>query len=552
MVDRGMGGSALDSAPGSSLSSAQRDDAVVLGIDCSTTACKVIAWDAAGRAVSTGRAPIALMNPGPDAWEQDAEAWWEATTAATREAVAGLGADGSLRVRALGITHQRETFVVTDEHGVPLHAALVWMDARCRPEVAEAVRVLGEARLHAVSGKPPCTTPSLYKLLFLLGRGAPSLRARSPRVLDVHALLSWRLTGRVATSRASADPLGLMDMEAGAFSPELLALAGLVRDQLPALCAPGDVIAGLSADAAARLGLPEGVPVVAGAGDGQAAALGAGLRGPGAAYLNLGTAIVSGVVSPAYRIDRAFRTMYAATPGAYLLETDLKGGTFTLSWLVERLLGRAAGDAEAVLGGLEREARGLPPGADGLLLVPYWNGVMNPYWDDGATGITLGWHGGHAPAHLYRAILEGIALEQRLHTEAVEAASGAIDELLVMGGGSRSDLWCQILADVTGKPVVRAGASEASALGAGILAAWAAGLFPDLGAAVDAMTSRGATFTPGPQQAIYDRLYREVFAGVYPALAGALGRLAALRVEARATRMAADPAASAASPRTPS
>lgn len=505
------------------------DDALILGIDCSTTACKAIAWDAAGRAVAEGRAPIPLVNPGPDAWEQDAERWWTATAEATREAVAALGQGGAARVRAVGLTHQRETFVLTDASGAPLHPALVWMDARCRPEVAEAVQRLGEARLHALSGKPPCTTPSLYKLLFLLGRGAPALRALRPRVLDVHALLSWRMTGRLCTSLASADPLGLVDMEARAWAPELLDLAGLAPADLPELCEPGAVIGGLTAGAAASLGLPPGVPVVAGAGDGQSAALGAGLVGPGAAYLNLGTAIVSGVISPAYRTDRAFRTLYAAMPGAYLLETDLKGGTFTLTWLVERLLGRPAGEVGEALAALEQEARALPPGADGLLLVPYWNGVMNPYWDDNATGIAVGWHGGHAPAHLYRAILEGIALEQRLHTEAVEAAAGPIGELLVMGGGSRSDLWCQILADVIGKPVVRAGTSEATSLGAGILAAWAAGLFPDLGAAVQAMTSRGEAFAPGEHRAIYDRLYREVYVGLYPALAGALGRLSELR-----------------------
>ncbi|AKT40517.1 xylulokinase [Chondromyces crocatus] len=512
---------------------AGQGEGLVLGIDCSTTACKAIVWDGRGRVVSEGRASIGLTNPEPDAWEQDAERWWEATLEATRQAVERLGEGNAWRVRAMGITHQRETFVVTDAEGKPLHPALVWMDARCRPEVAEAIAALGETRLHTVTGKPPCTTPSLYKLLFLLRRGAPSLGAQRPRVLDVHALLSWRLTGRLATSLASADPLGLVDMEARDFSPEILALAGLSRAQLPVLCAPGEVIGGLMEAAAGALGLPAGLPVVAGAGDGQAAALGAGLSGPGAAYLNLGTAIVSGVVSSAYRIDRAFRTMVAATPGAYLLETDLKGGTFTLTWLVERLLGRSASEVGGTLSALEQVARGLPPGADGLLLVPYWNGVMNPYWDDDASGVMVGWHGAHAPAHVYRATLEGIAMEQRLHTEAVEAASGPIGELLVMGGGSRSDLWCQILADVTGKPVVRTGATEASSLGAGMLAAWASGMFPDLGAAVGAMSARGATFSPGAQQGIYDRLYREVYAGLYPALAGSLKRLAALRAEAR-------------------
>jgi len=505
---------------------------LVLGIDCSTTSSKAIAFDAHGRAIAEGRAPIALHNPAPDAWEQDAEQWWTATTAAVRALLHTLGQGSKNRIRALCITHQRETFVLTDETCRPLHPALVWMDARCRPEVTEAISQLGAARLHTQSGKPPCTTPSLYKLLFLLRRGAPALAAKNPRILDVHAFLAWRTTGRMVTSLASADPMGLVDMAARDWSDEILSLAGLTRAQVPELAAPGDEIGRLTRSAAETLGLEPETPVIAGAGDGQAAGLGAGIAGPGRAYLNLGTAIVSGVLSLDYRIDRAFRTLYGAAPDTFLCETDLKGGTFTLSWLTERLLGVAGEQANEALSSLEARAGALPPGADGLLLVPYWNGVMNPYWDDDASGIMVGLHGGQDAAHVYRAVIEGIALEQRLHTEGVEAATGAIDEFVVMGGGSRSDLWCQILADVLQKRVVRAGTSEATALGAGMLAARAAGLHADIKSAALAMSTRGEAFSPGERAPFYDRLYHEVYKGLYPALAGALGRLAALRAAA--------------------
>jgi xylulokinase len=282
------------------------------------------------------------------------------------------------------------------------------------------------------------------------------------------------------------------------------------------------------AAAARHCGLAAGLPVVAGAGDGQAAGLGAGIVGPGRAYLNLGTAIVSGVLSPDYSVDPAFRTLYAATPGSYFLETDLKGGTFTLSWLAEKLL--RAGDVDRALAELESRAEALPPGSDGLMLVPYWNAVMNPYWDDDATGIAIGWHGAHEPAHLYRAILEGIAFEQRLHSSGVEKASGqAIREFVVMGGGSKSALFCRILADTLGKRIIRAKSPEATSLGAGILAAVAAGLHADLTSAIEAMTSTGEALDPGPRQASYDRLYSDVYRTLYPALRNSLTRLAALR-----------------------
>jgi xylulokinase len=496
---------------------------LVVGVDASTTAVKALAFTASGEVVAEGRAAIVLDNPAPDAWEQDANSWWTALCGACRDLA---GQVEPRRFAALAITHQRETVVVTDERGEPRGPALVWMDKRGKDAVARAERALGGERLHRLSGKPACTTPSLYKLMALFAR-VPELSSPSSRVLDVHAFLVWRLSGTCATSLASADPMGMVDMVERRWAPELLGLLGLATDQLPTLHEPGVAIGTVSRAAAAECGLPEGLTVVAGAGDGQAAGIGAGIVAPGCAYLNLGTAVVSGVMSHEYRCERAFRTLYAAAAGSYFLETDLQGGTFTLGWLTERFAPR--GDPAAWRHELEEKAALLPPGAEGLAVVPYWNGVMNPYWDDDASGIVIGWRGHHGPSHLYRAILEGIAFEQRLHTTGVEEATTKVDELVVMGGGSASDLWCQIVCDVMGKPVVRARAREATALGAAMLAAVHAAFHPDLGAASAAMTGLGERFDPGANGARYDTIYREIYHGLYPLLAERLERLGAMR-----------------------
>ncbi|MBW2459125.1 MAG: xylulose kinase, partial [Deltaproteobacteria bacterium] len=471
---------------------------LVLGVDCSTTGCKAIVFDGAGQSVAEGRAPIELRNPEPDGWEQDANDWWRAFGAACRAAMAQV--DDPARLRALCVAHQRETVVLTDEGGKPIHPALVWMDKRGSAQVERARARFGDKRLRELSGKPPCITPSLYKLMALFDR-LPALRRYAPRVLDVHAFLALRLTGRWVTSLASADPTGMVDMAHRRWAPELCELAGLDPAWLPELVEPGAVMGVVNEAASKECGLRVGLPVVAGAGDGQAAGLGAGIVAPGSAYLNLGTAVVSGVLTRSYQCENAFRTLYGAIAGSYFLETDLQGGTFTITWLIERFLGAMEGGSarsfDQVLAELEGRAADLPPGADGLLLVPYWNGVMNPLWDDRASGVVVGWRGSHEPAHLYRAVLEGIAYEQRWHTAGVEQAVGEIPEYVVMGGGSRSDLWCQILADVTQKPVVRAGTTEASALGAAILAAVSSGLHPTEVAASEAMTRRGRQFVPG-------------------------------------------------------
>jgi len=483
---------------------------LVLGVDSSTTACKVLAFDRDGAVVAEGRASIPLENPREGAWEQRPEQIWSAFVDAAR---ACLGVLDAARVRGLAIAHQRETFVVTDEHGEPQASALTWMDHRCRGAVDGAVAALGADRLHRISGKPPCTTPSLYKWLGQRER-EPDLARRVTRLEDVHAFLVRRLTGASVTSLAAADPLGLVDMQARAWSDELVALAHLEIAKLPRLVEVGAELGRISADAAAVSGLPAGLPVLAGAGDGQAAGLGAGITGPGRAYLNLGTAVVSGVLAREYRYDRAYRTLFGTTPGSYFLETDLQGGTFTVNWLCERLLGRTLD----VLPELERAAAALVAGSNGLTLVPYWNGVMNPFWDDFASGIVVGLTGSHGPAHLYRALLEGIAFEQRLHSSGVEADVGPIAEFVAMGGGSSSALFCQILADVLARPLVRSATREATALGAAMIAAVGSGLHGSFEDAAQAMCRDGERFVPGPDATRYAELYERRYKLVYPAL----------------------------------
>jgi xylulokinase len=203
--------------------------------------------------------------------------------------------------------------------------------------------------------------------------------------------------------------------------------------------------------------------------------------------------------------------------GAFVPEAILGAGTFLVNWFVEQFGPDVRGlnlplSPEELL---EVAARKLPPGSLGLMLVPYWNAVLPPYWDAAATGITVGWTAAHRREHFYRAILEGIAYEHRLATEGISLATGqAINEFILMGGGSRSDLWCQIVADVTGKPARRASTTEATNLGAAILAAFAAGWFPSIRDAAAAMTSTdstGRSFEPDPTtHRTYDRLMRSI------------------------------------------
>lgn len=502
---------------------------LLIGLDSSTTACKAVVWDCTGALVAEGRSPLPMLKPRP-AWHEQPSALW--STAAAESLRAALAGIDPRRLAGLAISAQRETFVVAGADGRPLDNALLWMDERCHALLPQIDALYGGQRIHQETGKPLSANLTLGKLYWMRIE-RPELFARIARVLDVHAVLAEYLTGRYATSWGCADPTGLFDMRLNAWDAPLIEVVGLRVEQFPESLPVGAPLGAVTSAAARETGLPEGLPVFAGLGDGQAAGLGVSAVHPGEAYLNLGTAVVAGTCTDRYLVDPAFRTMVAGVPGTYALETVLLGGAYTIRWFVENFAGQPSGETapEEIF---EAAAAQIAPGAQGLLLVPYWNSVMNPYWDASASGMTIGWRGIHGPAHFYRAILEGVALELRLHTSGVERALGQpVERFIAVGGGARSALWRQIIADVTGRPVYRAATTEASALGAGILAATGAGLFPSVLSAAQAMTSISAEPNrPRPDRhAFYSRLYEDVYLGIYPALRDALQRLADLSGE---------------------
>jgi len=504
---------------------------LVIGIDCSTTATKAIAWATDGAPVASARRAHVVAQPHPGWHEQAAGDWWAALAGALRAISAQID---MRRVAGLSIAHQRETFVPVDADGRPLRDAILWMDDRAAGLLPEIEAAIGGDRFHQLTGKRLSRNLTIAKIVWLR-RNEPEIFAAARWYLDTHAYLALRLTGQTRTSWGSADPTGLYDMRAHAWQPDLLREAGISADQLPELIPPGAVLGYVTAEAAAACGLLAGLPVLSGLGDGQAAGLGAGVTGYGPAYLSLGTSVILGAHSDAYLADRAFRTTNSGIPGAYLLETALMGGTYTISWFQERF-GQTC-QVSGILTGLDAwdaEIADLPPGAAGLMLVPYWNSVLSPHWDALASGIVVGWRGVHDRRHFYRAILEGIAFEQRLCIEGIEAATGQpITGLIVMGGGSRSDLLRQMIADVTGKRLCRSRTSEATALGAGILAAAGAGLFPGAREAAASMTGleAGAELPDPARHETYTRLYQEVYRGLFPAVRPYLDRLAELTIE---------------------
>ncbi len=482
---------------------------IVVGVDASTTAVKAIAFDSSGKPIYEAKASYPLATPKPGHVEQDAEDWWRALSNTLKQLTQEVS---PARIAAIALTHQRETFVLVDKHGQPIRPAILWLDERSRAEVAELSAKLGRENIRDWSGKPPDPTPGLYGLMWLNKHERGSLD-QADFVADTGTFLHFRLTGERTASLASADPLGIVDLQARNWRPELVDAAGLGSKQLPKLVAPGAEVGRVSAEASEACGLEKGTPVYGAVGDGQANGLGLGVTEEGKACLSLGSGVVFGMYVSRYAMSDAYRMLTAPDGKGFMLETVIRSGMQLLEWVMRTTRYDAVNE-------LEKLAREIPPGCDGLLTLPYFSGVMSPYWDETARGAMVGLSLDHTPGHLYRSAIEAICFEQAIATTSVEESLNVrASNIVASGGGTNSQLIMQCLTSIMGRPIAISPVKEAAALGAAMLAAIGAGWFTDTKQAAASMCTEPTELIEpdsnlvenyGPLKTVYEDLYSEL------------------------------------------
>lgn len=493
---------------------------LVVAIDSSTQSTKAIVVDAAGNVWSTAKRSIPMQTPAMDFYEHDPKLWWETTRDTIGEVLAGLTQSERDRIAAIGITHQRESFAPFTADGEPLGPGILWLDGRAVDQIAR----YGNSHIHELSGKPAGVTPALYKMAWV-SENRPELFEKADKIVDVLGYIVFNLTGEWLSSTAAADSLGLFDVRNRTWSKELLDIAGVREDQMSTLVGPANVMANVRRDLLEGWGIKHEVPVIAGLGDGQAAGIGAAAVDPGVGYLNMGTAVNAGVESTSYTYDPAFRTHVSGIPGNYVLEVLQSSGSYLADWSRTTFVDPKCPEGDVVADNLA--AAEIAPGCEGLVTLPYWNAVQSPYWDATARGAIIGWRGVHGRSHLYRSVMESICFEMRRNLDCIEKASGVpITELRIMGGGTRSELWRQMMADVVGVPLTVCVADEVSAFGAAVLAM--AGVEAhasrdaegnaDVATSAKEMATFGETIEPNSEHAEIYRKIGGVQARLYPAL----------------------------------
>jgi xylulokinase len=424
-----------------------------------------------GEAVGEGSAPYEVLAPRPGWAESSPGEWWDAVMQATGTAVGGRGAG----VTALGLSGQMHGVVLADGGGSPLRPAILWADARSGAELA-AYRGLDED-LRRRLANPPAVGMAGPSLLWLRDN-EPEAYAAARWALQPKDWLRMRLTGEVAAEPSDASATLLYDLPADDWSYEVVDHLGLRAGLLAPLISSADVAGKLTAEAAEELGLPQGLPVAAGAADTAASMLGVGLSRTGPAQLTIGTGgqIVTPRESP--EVDPHFRThLYrGALPGLWYSMAAIQNAGLALEW-VRKILGVSWSE-------VYDEAFAVPPGSGGLTFLPYLSGERTPRFDPGARGAWTGLGLDHTRGHLLRAALEGVAFALREGLEALEELGGGAELRLAGGGasgagGGSGDPWRQLLADVLARPLWLLPdeiSAVASARGAAFLAGLASGV----------------------------------------------------------------------------
>ena len=495
----------------------------LLAVDCGTQSLRTLIFDPSGKILDKEKIEYEpYQSPRPGWAEQDPDLFWQALIQGCR-AMKSRNPEIFNRIAGAGICSQRDTMVNLGKDGSVLRPAISWLDTR-KAEGTYIPRFPMNAAYRIVKKDKVILKAMRDGKSNWIRENQSEIWEKTWKYLSISGFLNFRLSGEAADSVASM--VGHLPMDTkrrrwatrGALNSKLFPIE---KDKLYDLAEPGDVIGSITAAAARETGLPEGIPLVACGSDKSCESLGMGCLNPSLASLSFGTAATVGVITKRYFEPLPFLPAYCASyPGAWVPEIQIYRGYWMISWFRDELGQQEIEEArrQGVLPEevMDRLLESDPPGCRGLMMQPYWGPSLK---DPLAKGAFIGFGDAHSRSSLYRATIEGLGYALREGLEILEKRGRfTSDRVAVSGGASRSDLICQISADIFGKPLVRGETYEASGLGAAILTAVGLGLHPDVDRAAAEMVRYERIFQPiRENRDIYNRLFR-VYKKIYPRL----------------------------------
>ena len=494
----------------------------LLGLDVSTTGSKALLIDEHGTVIASHTTPHPSSQPYPLWSEQNPADWWAGMAASIRAVLDQTRAADA--IQAIGLTGQMHGLVCLDQDNRVLRPAILWNDQRTQAECDEITQRIGAKRLIQLTGNRALTGFTAPKILWVRNH-EPEVYARIAHVLLPKDYIRFMLTGGYATDLADGSGMLLLDVANRRWSEAVLSELGIPKEWLPKTHEGPEVTGVVSEAAAAMTGLKAGTPVVGGGGDQAAQATGVGAVQPGIVALTVGTSgvVFAPLASYAYEPDGRLHAFCHSVPGQWHFMGVMLSAAGSLQWYRDTLA-----PAED-FGKLTDEADNAPPGCEGLVFLPYLTGERTPHPDPLARGAFIGLTARHTRAHMTRAVLEGVAFGLRDGFELIKSSpAGTIREVRVSGGGARSPVWRQILADVLEIDLVTTQAQEGPSFGAALLAGVAASIYPSVEAACNAAVRPGTRTTPDDRTMRAYRQYYPIYQELYPALKASFARLSAI------------------------
>ena len=487
----------------------------VIGLDIGTTSTIGILIRLPSTVLGLVSRPVTLRAPKPAWAEEDPAEWWSNVQAIILELISVAGI-ASTDLAAIGVTGMLPAVVLLDAAGEVIRPSIQQSDGRCGAEVAEIAADIPEAEFLARAGNGINQQLVTAKLRWLR-RHEPDAFARIATVMGSYDYVNFRLTGERAVEQNWALEAGFTDLGTGAIADDLVALAGVSRSAVPKRMQSHEILGRVTAHAAAQTGLPVGLPVVGGAADHIASAYAAGVVARGDVLLKFGGSVDVLIATERAVPDARMYLDYHLVPGLFVPNGCMSTGGAGLNWFVETFAGgeRVAAEAagQTLHQRLDQLAETVPPGADGVRIVPFFLGEKTPIHDPSLRGTFTGLSLAHGLPHLWRALLESYAYAIRHHLDVFADMGHRTDRFLVSDGGSNSRFWMGIVADVLQVPVQRLSGHPGSCLGAAWIAAIGAGLTDDWNGVAAFVTKRDL-IEPNPSaRAIYDegyRIYREL------------------------------------------
>ena len=491
----------------------------LIGSDIGTSGAKTVLFDTLGAAVASKTLEYPLYQPRNGWAEQDPEDWWNAVRDGIRAVLAESGVQAR-SIRGIGLSGQMHGLVMLDKDGNPLRKAIIWCDQRTDRECERMNALIGPQKMVEITANPAMTGFTAAKILWVRDN-QPDIYEKCAHILLPKDYIRFRLTGEFATDVSDAAGMQLMDVPNRCWSEEVLEKLGIDRSLLAEIYESPDITGKIHRAASEMTGLPTGTPVVGGAGDNSAAAVGTGVVKTGKAFTTLGTSGVVYTITDRASIDPKGRihTFCAPIPGKWTLMSCTQAAGLSLKWFRDQFCTQEIAEASQqdidpyLL--MDREADAVPYGSDGLLYLPYLMGERSPHPNPNCRGVFFGLSAIHTRAHLIRAVMEGVAYSQLECVDVFRELNCDIESMTICGGGAKSRLWKQMLADLYSCPVNTLQTDEGPALGAAILAGTGCGVFSSVEEGCGQIIRRKDVQEPNTSRqkayAPYYRLYRKIY-----------------------------------------